>query len=84
MLMTRLTLATRVRDGRSDSVAWKGPSGFAMSEVCQWWMAVDSIGMDYWKLIWNSLAPFRVQCFFWLACVGRVKTAEFLFGQGII
>lgn len=46
----------------------------------------NSVTMEskVFHMIWHNAAPHRVQCFGWMAYLGRLKTANYLLRQGIL
>ena len=71
---------------RQDQLIWQGCSSGKFSVKSIYNIAISthaSVDQNF-KLIWQNVAPPRVQCFGWLTYLGRVKTAEFLFRLGII
>ena len=73
-----VNFASTVREGIPDTTGWRGGGTFTVKLMYDWWVSKDNASMNLSKFIWNPLAPPRVQCFGWLVCLGRVKTAEVL------
>ena len=65
---------------------WQGCSSgkFSVKSIYNIASSSHSSVDETFKLIWQNVAPPRVQCFGWLSYLGKVKTAEFLFRLRII
>ncbi|XP_057484663.1 uncharacterized protein LOC130771052 [Actinidia eriantha] len=71
---------------RHDQLVWQGcPSGkFSVKSIYEKAFSSHSAVDETFKLLWENVAPPRVQCFGWLSYLGRVKSSEYLLSLGII
>lgn len=69
-----------------DKLVWQGCASGRFSVKSIYNLAVSSSSNQdiIFDLIWKNIAPPRVQCFGWLAYLGKVKTSEFLLRIGIL
>lgn len=75
--------------GVPDMLVWKATSSsYSVQSMYKMLLHRDAIPFTpdkkVLKLIWNNAAPYRIQCFGWMVQLGRIKTADFLLGLGII
>ncbi|GFY80587.1 hypothetical protein Acr_01g0003960 [Actinidia rufa] len=71
---------------RHDQLIWQGcPSEkFSVKSIYEKAISSHSAVDETFKLLWENVAPPRVQCFGFLSYLGRVKTFEYLLSLGII
>ncbi|GAB2275207.1 hypothetical protein Dimus_009969, partial [Dionaea muscipula] len=69
----------------SDVIGWKGnPQGiFSVKSCYDWVMSSNIASIQGISAVWNTIAPFRIQMFGWLAWHGKVKTTTFLLKRGV-
>ncbi|CAL5363617.1 unnamed protein product [Camellia sinensis] len=85
-LKVMLQSVTGLGDDQEDNVSWlAGGSGqFSVSSAYQSEVVSLDPLLSTWKLVWNKLAPPKVQFFCWLAWKNRAKTADFLQKIGVL
>ncbi|KAF7151552.1 hypothetical protein RHSIM_Rhsim02G0101400 [Rhododendron simsii] len=75
-------------EDRRDTLIWKGDQSNIFSAKSMYELSKPhietNICIDALDLVWNNVAPHKVQCFGWLVCLGKVETAEFLLRIGIL
>ncbi|KAG5560260.1 hypothetical protein RHGRI_003526 [Rhododendron griersonianum] len=66
---------------RMDTLIWKGDISNMVSVKSMYELSKPhietNISVDALDLVWNKVTPYKVQCFGWLVCLGKVKIAEF-------
>ncbi|XP_028103030.1 uncharacterized protein LOC114302231 [Camellia sinensis] len=79
-LFELLESSPALRVETEDSCSWLASTSgqFSVFSVWSWWIAGKSYGMRVPAGVWVSLAPPKMQFFYWLAWRGRIKTSSFL------
>ena len=79
-LRTTLLVHPPISHHQSDKLVWKANSSgiFSVSNLHSWFQQSLRDSIPFLKIVWNKLAPPKVQFFGWLAWRGRVKTLELL------
>ena len=86
MLGSRIAVMLELKAGVADFTSWSGSNTgvFTTNQAYQWWLVGQEQNLDVLHFIWNSSAPFWVQCFCWLVVLGRIKSADLLLKFGVI
>ncbi|KAG5539456.1 hypothetical protein RHGRI_019858 [Rhododendron griersonianum] len=75
---------------RADHLVWVASKSKAFTVSSMYVLATcqetnaDNYAKKAFHLIWNNVSPYRVQCFGWMAYLGKLKTGDFLLRIGII
>lgn len=82
------SLNAHAQVGTSDSLTWKASNSYTVNSMYKLISPngpnLDDSDGKVLHMIWHSAAPYRIQCFGWMAQLGRVNTADYLLSLGII
>ncbi|XWS31445.1 hypothetical protein CRYUN_Cryun23aG0076500 [Craigia yunnanensis] len=69
-----------------NTLIWKGSSSgeYSVKCFCKSVMSVAHQKCEYWKFVWSSLAPLKVEIFYWQLMKGKIAVKAELAKRGMM